>query len=90
MPNFQNFLNYQNLLNCQQTGNVVGVVKIQFDGVGGEDRGRSQKSNLNQKEQTARDRPVRFAFEQGSATYSVSLGLSSFESILVNTQDLDS
>jgi len=41
MPNFQNFLNCQNLLNCQQTGKVAGVVKIQFDGVEGNDRGQS-------------------------------------------------
>jgi hypothetical protein len=66
------------------------MVKIQFDGVEGNDRGRSQKNNLHQKERMARDRPLRFSFEQGSATYSVSVDLSSFESILVNTQDLDS
>jgi hypothetical protein len=41
MPNFQNFLNCQNLPNCPPTGKVAGVVKIQFDGVEGIDRGRS-------------------------------------------------
>jgi hypothetical protein len=46
LPNFQNFLNCQNLLNCPQTGNVAGVVKIRFDGVEGDDRGRSQKNSL--------------------------------------------
>jgi len=58
LPNFQNFLNCQNLLNSLQTGKVAGVVKIQFDGVEGDDRGRSQKNSLHQKERTARDRPV--------------------------------
>jgi hypothetical protein len=29
----QNFLKPQNFLNCQQTGNVAGVITIQFDGV---------------------------------------------------------
>ena len=59
LPNFQNFLNSQNLLNSQQTGKVAGVVKIQFDGVEGDDRGLSQETGLNQKDRMARDRPLR-------------------------------
>jgi hypothetical protein len=59
LPNFQNFLNCQNLLNSQQTGKVAGVVKIQFGGVEGDESGLSQETGLNQKKRTARDRPLR-------------------------------
>ena len=53
----QNFLKCQNFLNCQRTGNIAGGVTIQFDGVGGNESRRNQRTGLNQKERTTRNRP---------------------------------
>jgi len=56
LPNFQNFPNFQNL---QLTGEGASMVKIQADGVEGDESGLDQETGLNRRERTARDRPLR-------------------------------